>query len=548
MSDEAIAARVFGSDSTRTEAESAMGAVYDAADGAVQESKPRGLAASPLETSMVVFVHYCDVYKPSIAVCLESIRRQAYGDVHVIIVNDGSADTALIRDYIRDKPTFKMIHRETNGGPAASKWTFMEYLQTNRAMYTMNDIVCIIDGDDHLIGDSAFRVINETYHNHKCWVTYGDADGRFCDAHRTAIPDDWASDFVNVRTKPWIYNHPRTFKLGLAMMFIEEDFKKGDAWLTKGTDRPIVYSCIEMAGKDRVRYIDTVLYKYVDHENYSYKTVTCQERKAQLDYISKLEPKARIVEDIHIVMCYWKRPENLAIQLGNLNNQTVAKRIHLHLLNNNTQVASYLDETVETLKPTFPNIKVTLTHYENKWFGFQRFLYIRDNLVPHFFVDYAIMMDDDQTWADDWVERMYALRKPKTYTCWFGRKWTLDNTDYWDGSIVQPPELRQLKKLEIREFQYGGTGGSIVDVNIFSRNSKLWEIPTDLPKDTMIYNIEDLWLSFILRKVYEWTIPRAYLPDIGLIPESQWRKTAQSTSLRAPKRRLLVYLISKYGL
>jgi hypothetical protein len=157
-------------------------------------------------------------------------------------------------------------------------------------------------------------------------------------------------------------------------------------------------------------------------------------------------------------------------------------------------------------------------------------------------------MDDDQTWADDWVESMYALRKPKTYTCWFGRKWTMKNTDYWDGSMIKPYELRQLKRREICDFHYGGTGGSIVDVNIFSRNSKLWEKPTDLPQGTMISNIEDLWLSFILRKEYGWTIPRAYLPDKGLIPEKHSNKTALWPSMIEPKCKLLVYLITKYGL
>jgi glycosyltransferase involved in cell wall biosynthesis len=500
---------------------------------------------TPLETSIIVFVPYCDIYKPYIIICLESIRTQAYGDIQVIIVNDGSADTVHIDDYIRDKPIFKMIHRDTNGGPAASKWTFMEYLQNNRTMYTMNDIVFIIDGDDYLIDDKVFYTINETYHQYKCWVTYGDAEGKFCETNKIAIPEDWS----NFRKERWIYNHPRTFKLGLAMTFVEDDFKKDGVWLTKGTDRPIVYNCIEMAGKERVQYINKIMYKYVEHELNSYKTVNFQSKKAQLDYVMNIEPKTQIVEDIHIVMCYWQRPNHLEVQLNNLNNQTVAKRIHLHILNNNVHFVKYLNETLEKIKPKFTNIKVTMKHYKNEWYAFQRFLYIRDNLVPNYLIDYAIMMDDDSTWADDWVENMYKLRKPKTYTCWFGKKWTMDNIDYWEGSIIQTHECKYLKKLEIRDFHYGGTGGAIIDVNIFLKNSELWKIPNDLPEDTIIYNIEDLWLSFIMRKLYAWTIPRAYLVDKGLFRENTLtNKTALWKTLRQPKSKLLVYLVNKYGL
>ena len=40
-------------------------------------------------------------------------------------------------------------------------------------------------------------------------------------------------------------------------------------------------------------------------------------------------------DDIHVVMCCWKRIENLEKQIININNQKCTNKINFHLLNNN---------------------------------------------------------------------------------------------------------------------------------------------------------------------------------------------------------------------
>ena len=497
-----------------------------------------------IETPMVLFVPYCEVYSSFIVQCLESISRQSYSKYSVLIVNDGAKHTDHVQTYILGKSNFTLIHRQDNGGPAASKWTFLEYIQNNVTKYSVNDIVMIIDGDDYLVDDKVFTTINDTYHQSKCWMTYGTAIGKWC-GNGIPIPTEWK----NIRSERWIYDHPRTFKLAFALTFQENDFRMNGKWLTKGTDRPIVYNCVEMSGKERCVFIPRKLYYYVEHPQNSYKTVHVKEKKEQIYYLSNITPKETIVEDIHIVMCYFRRPENLEIQMMNLNLQTVANRIHLHLLNNNTETVAILDKSLRELRTKYTNIQVTLTHYNNEFFGFQRFFYIRDVLLKKYNIDYAIMMDDDNTFPHNWVENMYKLRQPKTYTTWFGRRWDDTNLDYWSGSLVQTHECRWGVKEHIREFHYGGTCGCIIDVNIFRDGSKLWDIPSDLPEGTTVYNIEDLWLSFVIRKLYGWNIKRSFLPDVGTIEHlTKAHKTALWKTLVQPKQNLLVYLVNKYGL
>jgi hypothetical protein len=145
---------------------------------------------------------------------------------------------------------------------------------------------------------------------------------------------------------------------------------------------------------------------------------------------------------------------------------------------------------------------------------------------------------------------MYALRTPRTYTCWYGKKWQFNQVDYWNDSIITHKDVYNNLYKECTDFHYGGTGGSIIDVTIFNIDSELWTIPTDLPSTICIYKIEDLWLSFILRKIYHWNIKRSFLPDTKSIAFKPGcvDKDALATSLKKEKNIFLKYLIHKYGL
>jgi hypothetical protein len=491
-----------------------------------------------IETKIVVFVPYCDFFEQTIVKCLESINRQKYTAWEVIVVNDGSTQTDHIAAYVRDKPNITLYSPGPAGskGPAASKWYFLDYIQQNVDRYSVNDICMIVDGDDHLITDEAFTAINETYQKNKCWVTYGNAEGNFCERANNEIPDTW----TEIRTQEWIYNHPRTFKLALALTFREEDFKIGGEWLVKGTDRPIVYNTIEMAGRNRTKFIDRVLYGYLEHDHNTYKVIPPEFRRAQIAYVQALRPKSRIEEEIHIVMCCWKRPENLPIQLENLNSQTVASRIHLHLLNNSVENREVFEDIVARSLPT-SNIKISLTHYNNQYYGFQRFLYTRDTLLRSYNIDHVIFMDDDQLYLPSWAENLYNSRKPETYMAWYCKSWTRNSLNYW-----KPPS----QQADTAELHYGGTGGSIIDTTVFRQGSKLWELPQDLHASTTIYNIEDLWLSFIIRKIYGWTIERSPYKEACTLnsPNSDSAAAALYVGLRSEKQQLLEYLVAKYGL
>ena len=233
------------------------------------------------------------------------------------------------------------------------------------------------------------------------------------------------------------------------------------------------------------------------------------------------------LEPIHVVMCCWKRFSLLRKILDNQNSQTVAHRIHLHVLNNNHDEKKSIEDIITKFKATTPHITITLKHFENKFYGFQRFSYIKDFLLPHHIADYVVMIDDDQQFSNDWVESLYRLRQPNTYKSWWGTAFTTHN--YW-----------QKRHTIDDKFDYGGTGGSIIDTAIFLPTTMLWNVPVD----PFVYNIEDLWLSFVIRQRYNWDIVCSFLPPV--MKNKAFRGTdvvAQHKVLRDKKQILLNYLI-----
>ena len=496
-------------------------------------------------TKIIIFVPYCDVYKPYIIDCLTSIENQKYSNYHIILVNDGSKDMNFLIHFINWKPFYTILSTTECLGPAHSKWTFINYLQQNRHHFNMNDIVLIVDGDDTLLRSDAFYIINQTYAITKCWCTFGEAVGKFCDNSLKNVSN---INFDNVRKSTWAFNHPRSMKLHILLNLKEQEFKCDSEWLQKGTDRPIVYGMLEMSGENRSQHIPISLYNYREHELNSYKTVENAILNKHKLHVVNANSHECIVEDIHIVMCCWKRLFNLEQQIKMLNEQTCAQQICFHLINNNPNTASELNEMVERFRNLYTNIRIFLRHYDNKYFGFQRFFYIRDVIYKMYIAEYVIIIDDDQIFDCNWVQTMYASAKPKTYSGWYMKKWCFD-MNYWTGSIINMSHCKSKQQGQITTADYIATCGCIIDIRAFSDDSKLWNIPSDLPEGISVYNIEDLWLSFILSKYYNWNLQRSFhlpITDLNSMnPKSE--QVSLFLSLRTEKQKLFEYLVYKRG-
>ena len=496
----------------------------------------------------IIFIPYCIYFKIFFVECLDSIKKQAYTLYTVVVVDDGNEDPTFI-EQLREKYGFILLQHNTNLGAAASKWTFVNYLknEVQSGTYTHNDVALIIDGDDYLKSKYAFNIINNTYNDKKCFGTFGEGECTedFYSEHTRGLANYEDSTF-NFKDK-WCYNHPRSFKLFLLDILHKKHFQRDDenTWLTKATDRPIVYAMFEYFGKKKITHIPHNIYYYRIYENNSFNRVPRSQQQIQLKEVcARQYTQLTYSEKIHIVLCCWKRQQFLKTQLNNMNAQTIAHKIKFHLVNNNEENIDFINTLIEEqLKEEDNKLSFGISHHKNINNCFERFYYIREHLVP-LGVQYVLIIDDDQIFAENWVEKMYAMRKPKTLITWYGRRW---NTNmplyYWKDSIVSNQDLIHNKKPSVKTFQYGGPGGCIIDTNIFSKYSILWNFSLTTHN---VLKMDDLWLSYIIYK-YNWSIQRSFMPQKYSFNTSSKESDKQSLwhGLIKEKHDFLQYLIKQ---
>lgn len=140
-------------------------------------------------------------------------------------------------------------------------------------------IVIWLDGDDWFMNGHCVGYVRKLYETRAPWLTYGQF------RHASGIPG-WASEWpegAQPRHVPWFATHLRTFRAGLFQQIRVRDFlvpdwlngpgwdddllvhpKDPEAWIQHAIDLPIMFSMLEMAGRDRTLFVNTLLCIYND--------------------------------------------------------------------------------------------------------------------------------------------------------------------------------------------------------------------------------------------------------------------------------------------
>jgi hypothetical protein len=174
--------------------------------------------------------------------------------------------------------------------------------------------------------------------------------------------------------------------------------------------------------------------------------------------------------NVPVVMCTWKRPENLQTTIDLLRNQT--KPVVFYVWNNNEKIRNAIDEIVRKEK----KLPIHVSHSASNIGGFGRFYQARSIANEH---KYVIFIDDDQTFDKNMAKDFKNEARPKSiYSQWSYRIKDADN--YW----------RRRDTREDEQAHYIGTCGMISDTDIFS-NERLYTCPNKY------WFVEDFWLSYI---------------------------------------------------
>jgi len=421
-------------------------------------------------------------------------------------------------------------------GPGGGKYWLLGLV---RAMAKPNDIVLILDGDDTLHHKQGLQIVNQKYIDTTAWFTYGSYEGRWSE-QAVDLSSDLRSGKREFRPRAdtWVYGYPRSFKAHLLDHLSSSDFKYADeSWLIKGTDRGFVYRMLELSGPDRIGYVATKIYNY----NYSSTTSTTatvgkELRAAQVLHTQQMKSSKPLSLPLHVVLLTWKRIYLLKKQLIWLQNQTGLKhrRLHLHIVNNNWKQKRAVEEAVDSFRlwqvqylgsqdsstqlSSFP-INVTVTHNTGKLHHcFARFVYVQQlrDAVP---LDDVVFLDDDQYWSEDFLSKLLNEHRSKGMTTWYGKTFQKDETgiaNYWKPVYGLIDIVRGKHWPNSSDFKYGGTGGSILDANLWLLDSQLMRLTSDLSPWA---KIDDLWTSYVLDALLGWDIrrlkPRTMPIDIG---------------------------------
>ena len=118
--------------------------------------------------SVIVPVYNIEEYLPQ---CIDSIINQSYGELEIILVDDGSTDSGgnICDRYARMDSRIKVIHKENGGLVSARK------AGVNRAA---GEYVTFVDGDDWIEQDAYQKLIDSGQGADiiafACYEEYGD--------------------------------------------------------------------------------------------------------------------------------------------------------------------------------------------------------------------------------------------------------------------------------------------------------------------------------------------------------------------------------------
>lgn len=106
------------------------------------------------KVSVIVPVYNSEAY---LSMCIESILKQSYYNIEIILIDDGSTDTSLgiCCEYSKRDPRVKVFHQDNKGVSAARNYG----IDVSEGEYIM-----FVDSDDELLRDGIYVLLNDIKH------------------------------------------------------------------------------------------------------------------------------------------------------------------------------------------------------------------------------------------------------------------------------------------------------------------------------------------------------------------------------------------------
>jgi glycosyltransferase involved in cell wall biosynthesis len=198
----------------------------------------------------------CDKY---VMKCVHSINRQTYRNFQAIIIDDGSTDNTGFEVLKYTSPLNECIAEISrfNYGAARRRYDAIKEYATSP-----EDVIVLIGLDDELKPEALERIKKE--YDKGAWMTYGN----WVNQHGKGLPagflefDEATHRERNYRRVKYRSTAVNTFKRFLFDQLTPEDFKYNGEWVKATTESNLMFSCLEMCGKEKIGVINDKIYLY----------------------------------------------------------------------------------------------------------------------------------------------------------------------------------------------------------------------------------------------------------------------------------------------
>ncbi len=244
-----------------------------------------------------LIVTLCKNVEKHIVGCINSTKKQSYNRFLHVLIDDNSSDNTVktIEENIKGDDRYILYKHNINF-----------YTTSNHTLALMNfgninDIVVHLDGDDEFYDEFVLEKLNRVYSDQNTWCTFGSykrkQDGYCINRKEINLPDVFYDPKEMVKDLRWIFTHLRTFRKFLFYhlpfnYLIDSDYK----FYRAAADVVLFLPIIQLAGKDRIKYIDDILLLYNYYEGNEHLHLKDEQDRAYMDAVFN-KPKLNALTD-----------------------------------------------------------------------------------------------------------------------------------------------------------------------------------------------------------------------------------------------------------
>lgn len=194
--------------------------------------------------------------------CIDSVKMQSFDNYIHFIIDDCSTDSTLKKIAESSLLSNNIVFSRHVLGKKGTLYNHIKAV--SHPDINDNDIIVHLDGDDWFTDENVLQDIWDTYERTNCLATYGNyvcSDPNVPSVCKSI--EDSCGDFRQQILHGWCFSQVRTFRKFLWDRIDKEDFKDSQGNLFScAADVAIFVPILEMAGKDRVEFIERPLMVY----------------------------------------------------------------------------------------------------------------------------------------------------------------------------------------------------------------------------------------------------------------------------------------------